>query len=127
LFTWGAYSSGALGLGDPACLEPGVPGGFADQQSYQTAMIRRRGTPPGVERPTEVTFDHEGGVKKGFCFAVTAAGWHSGALVIDLEVHYSVIIFIPFSFICSQERKQKRPKMKIRTRLKEKYNSRQGI
>lgn len=86
LFTWGAYSSGALGLGDPARLEPGAPGGFAHQQSYQIAMSRRRGTPSGVERPTEVRFDHEGSVKKSFCFAVTAAGWHTGALVIDLEV-----------------------------------------
>lgn len=86
LFTWGAYSCGALGLGDPAHIKPGVPGGFASQQTYQTAMTRRRGTPPDVERPTEVRFDHERSIKKGFCFAVTAAGWHTGALVIDLEV-----------------------------------------
>jgi len=86
LFTWGNYSNGALGLGDPARLPPGAPGGFANLQAYQTAMTRQRGTPPDVTRPAEVRFDHEGRVNKGFCFAVTAAGWHTGALVIDLEV-----------------------------------------
>jgi SCF-associated factor 1 len=96
LFTWGAYSNGALGLGDPAHLKLGAPGGFVDQQTYQAALTHRRGTPPGVDRPTEVKFDHEGRVKKGFCFAVTAAGWHTGALVIDLEVCYSFSFQHPF-------------------------------
>jgi SCF-associated factor 1 len=40
-----------------------------------------------VTVPTEVRFDHEGKRdKEMFCFAATAAGWHMGALVIDLEV-----------------------------------------
>jgi SCF-associated factor 1 len=86
LLTWGAYSNGALGLGDPAYMTPGEPGGFANQQAFQQAMQRFHGTPPDVHRPTEVRFDHEGSVKKGFCFAIAAAGWHTGALVIDLEV-----------------------------------------
>ena len=84
LFTWGNYSSGALGLGDPTHLEPGAPGScFVDHQR------RYRGTLPAVKQPTEVRFDHEGSVNKGFCFAATAAGWHTGALVIDLEVCFS--------------------------------------
>lgn len=81
LFTWGSYSNGALGLGDPDRLPPGAPGGFASLQSHQTSLL-----PPDVVRPAEVRFDHEGRVNKSFCFAVTAAGWHTGALVIDLEV-----------------------------------------
>jgi len=87
LLTWGAYSNGALGLGDPAKLTPGIPGGFADLASQQFAISRRRGQPPAVERPSEVRFDHISGKPiERFCFAVTAAGWHTGALVIDLEV-----------------------------------------
>jgi SCF-associated factor 1 len=40
-----------------------------------------------VTVPTEVRFDHGGKKRKEmFCFAATAAGWHMGALVIDLEV-----------------------------------------
>ena len=75
LFTWGAYSHGALGLGDPLKLEPGTPGGFA---VGSTAL-------PAVDVPTEIRFDHNSKKKREqFCFAATAAGWHTGALVIDL-------------------------------------------
>ncbi len=89
LLTWGAYSSGALGLGEPTKLEPGTPGGFADHTALQSAIERRRGTPPAVGKPTEVRFDHGSKTpKERFCFAVTAAGWHTGALVIDLEVRF---------------------------------------
>ncbi|KAF9525324.1 regulator of chromosome condensation 1/beta-lactamase-inhibitor protein II [Crepidotus variabilis] len=86
LMTWGAYSNGALGLGDPAKLEPGTPGGFADDRARQFAIERQRGEPPPVVVPTEVRFDHDlKHPRERFCFAVTAAGWHTGALVIDLE------------------------------------------
>lgn len=83
LLTWGAYSAGALGLGDPAELEPGTPGAYAIVRGGEQ---RRRREPPAVQIPTEVRFDH--GAKKPkdrFCFAATAAGWHTGALVIDLD------------------------------------------
>lgn len=92
LFTWGQYSSGALGLGDPSRLEHGAPGSFVG-----------RGTPPAVRRPTEVRFDHEGTVNKGFCFAATAAGWHTGALVIDLEV-CSLLFSMRFFFLFGEAR-----------------------
>ncbi|PPQ67894.1 hypothetical protein CVT26_007094 [Gymnopilus dilepis] len=85
LLTWGAYSNGALGLGDPFELEPGAPGGFASSED-RVAARRHWRTPPSVQVPTEVRFDHN--LKKPkdrFCFATTAAGWHTGALVIDLE------------------------------------------
>lgn len=85
LLTWGAYSKGALGLGDPGKLLVGTPGAFADERALQIAMDRGRGQPPNVEVPTEVRFDH--GLTKPrdrFCFSATAAGWHMGALVIDL-------------------------------------------
>ncbi|KAL1723026.1 regulator of chromosome condensation 1/beta-lactamase-inhibitor protein II [Schizophyllum commune] len=85
LLTWGAYSKGALGLGDPGKLPAGAPGGFADERTRGVAVDRGRGEPPAVEVPTEVRFDW--GLKKRrerFCFQATAAGWHTGALVIDL-------------------------------------------
>jgi SCF-associated factor 1 len=87
LLTWGNYSRGALGLGDPTTLDVGAPGGFPTAELLKAAVSRMGGTPPRVEVPTEVRFDH--GLKKKidrFCFAATAAGWHMGALVIDLEV-----------------------------------------
>jgi len=91
LLTWGAYSAGALGLGDPAELEPGTPGAYAIARGGEQ---RRRREPPAVQVPTEVRFDH--GAKKPkdrFCFAATAAGWHTGALVIDLDVSFYFLFF----------------------------------
>lgn len=88
LLTWGAYSNGALGLGDPASLPLGTPGGFADVTRLARARegIMRQ-SPPDVDEPTEVRFDH--GLKESkdmFCFTVAASGWHTGALVADMEV-----------------------------------------
>lgn len=83
IITAGQYSNGALGLGDPASIEPGQPGGFSTQGHRQMALDRR-GDPPNVVVPTEVRFEKKH--KQMFCFAATAAGWHMGALVIDLEV-----------------------------------------
>jgi hypothetical protein len=95
LFSWGAYSKGALGLGDPAQLPEGSPGGFASTEDLQRAQSRRRGTPPVVQTPTEIRFDHGHSRKKDrFCIAATASGWHTGALVIDLEV--SCMLFLDF-------------------------------
>ena len=93
LFTWGQYSHGALGLGDPKDIEPGGPGGFATPQLRQLAIDQRRGRVPNVEEPTEVMFDHvskEGKKRERFCFGAAAAGWHMGALVIDLEVRLNL-------------------------------------
>ena len=89
LLTWGAYSNGALGLGDPLKLKPGIPGAYSNGRELTAARSggRPRVNPVGAEIPTEVRFDH--GSKKQrerFCFATTAAGWHTGALVIDLQV-----------------------------------------
>ena len=89
LLTWGAYSKGALGLGNPIDIPPGQPGGFQNEQHRQ-AVIARGGwlvaTPPEVQEPVEVRFDHGEKKREKYCFAATAAGWHTGALVIDLEV-----------------------------------------
>lgn len=94
LYTWGAFSHGALGLGDPLSLPLGVPGGFKERNQLLRAQERGYGTPPDVTVPTEVRFDHGRKTPKDrFCFSVTAAGWHTGALVIDLEVCGSVFIF----------------------------------
>lgn len=90
LLTWGGYSRGALGLGDPTTIEPGLPGGYRTEQQRQLALQRGGGIPPLVTEPTEVRFDHgEKRSRKRFCFAATSAGWHMGALVIDLEVRAS--------------------------------------
>lgn len=92
LLTWGEYSLGALGLGDPTKIEPGQPGGYRTEQQRQHALQWRGGNPPAVTEPTEVRFDHEEKrTRKRFCFAATSAGWHMGALVIDLEVRESSV------------------------------------
>lgn len=86
LLTWGGYSDGALGLGDPCKLEAGCPGAFQTENARRMALDRGRGTPAAVQVPIEVRFDH--GRKKPkdrFCLSAAASGWHSGALVIDLE------------------------------------------
>ncbi|KAG1746599.1 regulator of chromosome condensation 1/beta-lactamase-inhibitor protein II [Suillus paluster] len=89
LLTWGAYSRGALGLGDPATLLPGQPGGYRTEEHKRAAVANGGPFPPAVSEPAEVRFGHgEGQGEKLFCFAVTAAGWHMGALVIDLQVRF---------------------------------------
>ncbi|KAF8587910.1 RCC1/BLIP-II [Ramaria rubella] len=87
LLAWGAYSSGALGLGDPTQLPAGHPGGYTDKRDRERGS-RFRITPPDVLEPTEVKFGTRKGGKgrKSFVFDATASGWHTGALVIDLDV-----------------------------------------
>ncbi|CAK5267683.1 unnamed protein product [Mycena citricolor] len=86
LFTWGAYSNGALGLGDPTQLPAGSPGGFATEAQRLNAIEREAGSPPDTTVPTPVRFDHaRKSPKERFCFLACAAGWHTGALAIDLE------------------------------------------
>ncbi|KAK6992259.1 SCF-associated factor 1 [Favolaschia claudopus] len=86
LLTWGGYSAGALGLGDPTTLTPGTPGAFATERQRLDALERGIGTPRGADVPTEVRFDHaRKKPKERFCFLACAAGWQTGALVIDLQ------------------------------------------
>jgi len=86
LLTWGGYSAGALGLGDPTALTPGTPGAFATERQRIDALERGFGTPPGTDIPTEVRFDHARKTpKERFCFSACACGWQTGALVIDLQ------------------------------------------
>ncbi|KZS90777.1 RCC1/BLIP-II protein [Sistotremastrum niveocremeum HHB9708] len=84
LLTWGQFSTGALGLGDPAQLPVGAPGGYATEEEKANAVNSswRFFNPPNVETPSEVKF---GNGKNKYCFAAAAGGWHFGALVIDLE------------------------------------------
>ena len=87
LLTWGGYSKGALGLGDPGKVPAGSPGGFVDEERRVRAANLGQGFPSNVTTPSEVRFDHglkaEGRVER-YCFAAAASGWHAGALVIDL-------------------------------------------
>jgi hypothetical protein len=102
LLTWGEYSKGALGLGNPAAIEVGLPGGFAEERHRRTSLRlgRRTATPPSVKVPTEIRFDRDlKKPKEMFCFAATASGWHTGALVMDLEVCIFVLAFVQNSFI----------------------------
>ena len=96
LLTWGAFSKGAIGIGDPVDIEPGQPGGFNTREERLAVMDARAHMPftPYVQEPTAVRFDHmlKSKGKKKFVFAATAAGWHSGALVIDLEVRVSLCL-----------------------------------
>ncbi|KAJ7334174.1 regulator of chromosome condensation 1/beta-lactamase-inhibitor protein II [Mycena albidolilacea] len=86
LLTWGGYSAGALGLGDPSTLTPGTPGAFATERQRLDAFERGIGNPPNTDVPTEVRFDHARKTpKERFCFLACAAGWQTGALVIDTQ------------------------------------------
>ena len=81
LFTWGSFSHGALGLGDPQKLPFGSPGRFTSQADMHSHWCVE---PNSVLVLTEVRFDHGRKTPKDrFCFS---AGWHTGALVVDLEV-----------------------------------------
>ncbi|KAL6307246.1 RCC1/BLIP-II [Sparassis latifolia] len=93
LLTWGAFSKGALGLGDPTKIEPGQPGGFENEQRLRAALNSQWAhTPPIVQVPTEVRFDYGERAREKYCFAAAASGWHMGALVIDLEVQSYCIL-----------------------------------
>ncbi|EMD39127.1 hypothetical protein CERSUDRAFT_112811 [Gelatoporia subvermispora B] len=88
LLTWGSFSKGALGLGEPTQLPVGTPGGFATEANRQAALRGRWGMqvpPPEVREPAPVHFGSAGAAREMFCFAAAAAGWHTGALVIDLD------------------------------------------
>ena len=88
LLTWGSFSNGALGLGDPLKIQPGQPGGFANNNDLEFSRNQYflRVTPPEVRVPAEVNFNHlVAKPKQRFCFSVAAAGWHMGALVINVE------------------------------------------
>ncbi|KAJ6581536.1 regulator of chromosome condensation 1/beta-lactamase-inhibitor protein II [Mycena capillaripes] len=81
LLTWGGYSAGALGLGDPTVLPLGTPGAFRTEQARLDALERNRGTPPDTDVPTEVRFDHARKTpKERFCFSACAAGWQTGKI-----------------------------------------------
>jgi len=89
LLTWGPYCYGALGLGVPTDLPLGTPGGYLAEAQLFRSRLSEWGPlePPAVTSPSPVHFNH--GLKPGgrrFCFAATAAGWHTGALVVCLEV-----------------------------------------
>ena len=84
LLTWGKYSRGALGLGDPRMLPAGSPGGYVKEE--QRVRHRDHGPPPGVTVPTEVRFDHRSKAKgrvRRYCFAAAANGYNTAALVVD--------------------------------------------
>ncbi|KAG8918546.1 hypothetical protein FRC02_002301 [Tulasnella sp. 418] len=88
LYTWGRYSNGALGLGDPTKLPLGAPGGYSTAEARNEARQRKvigDIPPPDVEVPSPVRFDWDEPERNRFCFAVAAFGWQMGALVIDLD------------------------------------------
>jgi SCF-associated factor 1 len=92
LFTWGQYSKGALGLGDPRKIPVGEPGGYDNPALANQTHARGIPPPPDVTEPTLVKFAGDDGTRK-FCFAAAAAGWHFGALVIDVsEVRIALMI-----------------------------------
>ena len=87
LVTWGGYSRGAFGLGDPGNVPAVSSGGFVDGERRVRVVNLGKGFPSNVTTPSEVRFDHglkaEGRVER-YCFVAAAGGWHAGALVIDL-------------------------------------------
>jgi len=99
LLTWGRYSRGALGLGDPGVIPPGQPGGYATEQQRIAAATNGGPYPPDVSEPAEVSFV-PARRENMFCFAVTAAGWHMGALVMDLQVRVRLEFAFFFEAFC---------------------------
>lgn len=94
LLTWGQYSNGALGLGDPREKIAGGPGGLP-----VGASLNHWQTPLDVIEPIAVNF----GTGK-FCFGAAFAGWHSGALVLDTQVSPSLIMKLFHIFLLSLRR-----------------------
>ncbi|EJD07281.1 RCC1/BLIP-II, partial [Fomitiporia mediterranea MF3/22] len=89
LYSWGHDMEGCLGLSLPTELPVGAPRGYETQQQLRHAKKGQHVPVPDVPVPTEVHFDHGLDTRNWFCIAVTAAGWHSGALVVDLDLEVS--------------------------------------
>lgn len=90
LFSWGAYSNGALGLGHPQLYEGALAKQSRPEQEESTVLPHRQimSPPERVERPTRVVFRGEGEEGGGkFVFGVAASGWHSGCLAVDRVAH----------------------------------------
>ena len=99
LLTWGQYSKGALGLGDPNKTLTFFPGTTEQIQILNSEFQQ-------VVVPSEVRFDHglkaEGRAKR-YCFDAAAGGSHTVALVIDLvengvlpedlEQHFETVLY----------------------------------
>lgn len=85
--TWGRYLEGALGIGHPLSIPAVQPGGLPTEEGLQRAL---RGDgwdePLPGEVPMEVKFDFAGASGRSFCVAGTVNGWHSAALIIELDV-----------------------------------------
>lgn len=84
VFSWGKYSKGALGLGSPSSDRHPAPR-FRFNMAPILQIPTEQPRPRDADVPTRVSFDHEDGVRDRYVFAVAAAGWHCGALVIDLH------------------------------------------
>jgi SCF-associated factor 1 len=81
LLTWGAAT--CTGLGNPFEIETGKPGGFRDDADKERGYVQRI---PDIVEPAEVRFDHNlKEPRERFVFSAVAAGWHMGALLVDLE------------------------------------------
>jgi len=86
LLTWGKFTFGALGLGDPRYLPLGSPGGFTAETALAASEVART-SPPDVQDPSPVRFDWgEVGMKKRqFCFAAAASERQMAAVVLDFD------------------------------------------
>ena len=102
VYTWGYYSLGALGLGDPQKLPVGAPGEYTREEHKRAARNGIQYHIPDVLVPTEVRFDYgERREKDRFCFVITAGGWHTGALVLndDSDMSWFLPWMLPWSLI----------------------------
>ncbi|KAG8898713.1 hypothetical protein FRB99_007198 [Tulasnella sp. 403] len=80
LMSWGQYSNGALGLGDPASLPVGAPGGHTTEEAKAS---QNRITPPDVNEPAEVQFGSSDEEEQPVVVLAAAGGWHTAALVVN--------------------------------------------
>lgn len=91
IYSWGAFSAGALGLGHPSLLNTPLS---AVPQVTAVRGFNARQLPPSVARPTLIQFPGDDNVDPAesqlrtqgkFVFHVTASGWSSGALAVELS------------------------------------------
>ena len=83
LFTWGAFSKGALGLGHPSLRDTPLSDPEADAGGVSQRRPAALARPPAqIETPTRVRFRREQDEEE-FVYDVCAGGWHTGVLAIN--------------------------------------------
>lgn len=88
LFTWGQFSRGQLGHGDPRDVAQHLPQRHTPWDPWSNwDMVANPGEPPYVTAPTVVRFDYGCTTwRRRFCVGAAAGGSQSAALVYTIDV-----------------------------------------